>query len=69
MNVNKVYLWGADYILDNPLDVHFYNNFLNKNIKHDQFILKFYIYIKNKFKNIKIIDVCPIGYKSKTDAL
>jgi hypothetical protein len=65
LNVNKIYLWGTDYILDKPFDIHFYNNTINKNVKHEQFILNSYKYIKNKFNNIKFIHVCPIGYKSK----
>jgi hypothetical protein len=65
MNVKKVFLWGADYILDKPFDIHFYNNKINKNVKHEQSILKSYIYMKNKFNNIKFIHVCPTGYKSK----
>jgi hypothetical protein len=65
MNVKKLFLWGSDYILDKPFDLHFYNNNINENVKHDQHILDSYIYIKNKFKNIKFIHVCPTGYKSK----
>jgi len=65
MNVKKVFLWGADYILDKPFDIHFYNNNINKNATHNQFILDSYKYIKDNFKKMKIIHVCPTGYQSK----
>ena len=65
LDVKNIYLWGADYILDKPLEGHFYNHLYFENEKHDQFTLNTYQFIKKRFNEKNIIHVCPKGYKSK----
>ena len=64
LKFKKIYLWGADYIMNRPILSHFYNFNIESGDKPDEQSIESYNYIRSKFDNCKIIHVCPSQYKS-----
>ena len=64
LGFKKVYLWGADYIFEKPVHTHFYNYSYKQEKSPDQEVINVYQYIREKFKDLTIIQVCPVNSKS-----
>ena len=64
LGYNEVYLWGADYILKEPIHRHFYEFTHVQKKQPDEFSLALYRQIKRDFNSMTIKHVCPENSKS-----